>query len=305
MHQADLAPPKPPPEGVVLDHLLAEGVSWADAGEWLPALPHESVDLFFTSPPYANMRAYSRIAPDDYVEWFVPFAEAMLTATKPSGSFVLNINDRVVNGERHPYVFELVLALRQLGWKWIETYMWVKPNAIPGRFGPRTKDAWEYVFWFAKGRPYFDLDSIRVPYRTAPEERTRRALDPSPRRNTAAGHGRTRAQTYQLGAADPGNVIMAPLTYNQHYGVAHTAAMPEKLAEFVIKAGSPPGGIVIDPFAGSGTTSLIARLLNRRAGGLELHREFVDEAVARLQGAGLPDTNSGTGAESQLRLVVA
>jgi DNA modification methylase len=305
MKRADQAPPNPP-SGGVLDQLLTDGVTWADSREWLPALPEESIDLFFTSPPYANMRAYSRIHPDEYVGWFVPFAQAMLTSVKPTGSLVLNIKDRVVNGERHPYVFELVLALRQLGWKWIETYIWAKPNAIPGRFGPRTKDAWEYVFWFAKGRPYFDLDAVRVPYRTPPEERARRALDPSPRRNTAAGHGRTRARTYELGGADPGNMIVAPLTYNQHYGVAHTAAMPEALAEFVIKAGSPPGGVVIDPFAGSGTTSLVARRLKRQAGGIEIHREHVEEAIERLRGADLPvQADRRTAQVSQVRRVVA
>ena len=275
-------PPHPPQSGT-LDQLLADGVTWGDAREWLPTIGPESVDLFFTSPPYANLRDYARIDPDDYVEWFLPFSSAMFEAAKPSGSFVLNIKDRVVRGERHPYVYELVLALRNQGWRWIDTYVWVKPNAIPGRFGPRAKDAWEYVYWFAKGRPYFDLNAVRVPYRTTDAERHRREADTSPRRNTAAGHGRTRAQTFRHGAADPGNVITVPLTYNQHYGVAHTAAMPEPLAEFFIKAGSPEGGIVVDPFAGGGTTSVVAARMNRRAGGLELHREHVDEARRRLE----------------------
>lgn len=274
-------PPTPPASGA-LGVLLADGVTWGDAREWLPALPEGSIDLFFTSPPYANMRDYARIEPDRYVAWFMPFADSMLRALKPSGSFVLNIKDRVVNGERHPYVLELVLALRRSGWRWIETYIWVKPNAIPGRFGSRTKDSWEYVYWFSKGKPYFNLDDIRVPYRTTDAEQARRKLDPSPRRNTPAGHGRKRSQTFRHGAADPGNVITVPLTYNQHRGVAHTAAMPERLAEFFVKAGSPEGGVVIDPFAGGGTTSVVAASLRRQAGGIERHREHVDEARRRL-----------------------
>ena len=266
-----------------LECLLADGVTWGDAAVWLPVLPAGSVDLFFTSPPYANLRSYSRIDPDHYVEWFLPFADKILPATRPTGSFVLNINDRCVAGERHPYVFELVLAMRKRGWRWIETYTWVKPNAIPGRYGRRTKDAWEYVFHFSPTtKPYFDLDAIRVPYKTSAEEIARRLVDPSPRRNTPAGHGRTRAQTYRHGGADPGNVIVAPITYNQHYGVSHTAAMAEGLAEYVISAFCPPGGVVVDPFAGSGTTSVVARRLGRRAGGLELHREFAEEAQRRL-----------------------
>ncbi len=52
-----------------------------------------------------------------------------------------------------------------MGWRWIETYIWAKPNAVPGKFGPRTKDSFEYVYHFAKGGrpPYFDLDAVRVP----------------------------------------------------------------------------------------------------------------------------------------------
>lgn len=281
----------PPPPGhaeAALERLLDEGVTWGDASEWLPALPDSSVDLFFTSPPYADARAYSRIHPDCYVEWFLPHARAMLAVTKPNGSFVLNIKNRVaksgpLRGQRHPYVYELVLALQRLGWRWVETYIWSKPNAVPGRFGPRTKDAFEYVYYFAKGpKPYFDLDAIRVPYKTSESEILRRRLDQNGRRETAAGYGRNRAQTYEKGGADPGNVLSVPQSYNQHYGVEHTAPMPEGLAEFFIKAASPPDGIVIDPFCGAATTQVVARRLGRRAGGLDIHRPFVEEACKRM-----------------------
>lgn len=281
--------PQPPesPESV-LSRLVSEGVTWGDASIWLPALPEASVDVFFTSPPYADARAYSRIHPDLYVDWFMPHARAMLRATKATGSFVLNIKNRVaksgpLRGQRHPYVYELVLALQYLGWRWIETYIWAKPNAVPGRFGPRTKDAFEYVYHFAKGvKPYVDLDAVRVPYKTSESEIARRRLDPNGRRETAAGYGRNRAQTYERGGADPGNVLSVPQTYNQHYGVEHTAPMPEGLAEFFIKAMCPPGGVVIDPFSGAATTQVVARRLGRVAGGLEIHRPFVDGARERL-----------------------
>ena len=151
------APPSPPNDSAAaLALLLEEGVTWGDAEIWLPALPPASVNLFFTSPPYADARAYSRIHPDRYVEWLLPFARAMYEAATETGSLVLNIKNRVaktgpLRGQRHPYVYELVLALQHMGWRWIETYVWAKPNAVPGRFGPRTKDAFEYVYHFARG----------------------------------------------------------------------------------------------------------------------------------------------------------
>jgi DNA modification methylase len=272
----------------VLEMLLDEGVTWGDSAVWLPRLPRSSVDLFFTSPPYADARSYARIHPDRYVEWFLPFARAMYEATTEAGSLVLNIKNRVaqagpLRGQRHPYVYQLVLALQHMDWRWLETYIWAKPNAVPGRYGPRTKDAFEYVYHFARGvRPSFDLDAIRVPYRTSAAEIERRKLDTNGRRNTNAGFGRDRTGTYVHGGADPGNVVTVPQRYNQHYGVAHTAAMPEGLASFFIRAVCPPDGIVIDPFAGGGTTTVVARRLGRRAGGIELHQDFVMEARRRI-----------------------
>lgn len=272
-----------------LDTLFEQGVMHGDALDYLPKLPKSSVDLFFTSPPYADARAYSRIHPDNYVEWFMPFAEAMFEATADSGSLIVNIKNRVANrgelrGQRHPYVYQLVLAMQEMGWRWIETYIWAKPNAVPGRFGPRTKDSFEYVYHFARGdKPFFDLDSIRVPYKASKAEIERRKQDKLGRRSTEAGFGRDRTKTYLLGGADPGNVVSVPQTYNQHKGVAHTAAMPEGLAEFFVKAASPDGGVVVDPFAGSGTTVVVARRHGRRAGGFELHEDFVTEAHRRIR----------------------
>jgi len=271
-----------------LSRVLHDGVTYGDAIDWLPSLPSDSVDLYFTSPPYADARAYSRIHPDRYVDWFLPFARAMYDTTRDTGSLILNIKNRVANrgplrGQRHPYVYQLVLALQHMGWRWIETYIWAKPNAVPGRFGPRTKDAFEYVYHFARGtRPHFDLNAVRVPYRADPAEIMRRNRDTLGRRNTQAGFGRDRTKTYRLGGADPGNVVSVPLTYNQHRGVAHTAAMPEGLAAFFVRAASPEGGIVLDPFAGGGTTVVVARRLGRRAGGFEIHKDFVDEARSRI-----------------------
>jgi DNA modification methylase len=282
--------PKVPRTGTaVLNDLLADGVTWGDSSLWLPKLPRSSANLFFTSPPYADARSYSRIHPDRYVEWFLPFARAMYDATAETGSLVINIKNRVaqsgpLRGQRHPYVYQLVLALQHMGWRWLETYIWAKPNAVPGRFGPRTKDAFEYVYHFARGpKPWFDLGAIRVPYKTSAAEIERRKLDTNGRRNTNAGFGRDRTGTYSHGGADPGNVVSVPQTYNQHYGVAHTAAMPEGLASFFVKAVCPADGVVIDPFAGSGTTTVVARRLGRRAGGLELHQEFVIEARRRIK----------------------
>ena len=115
VHPSALSPPAPQAgPGEALEALLSEGQTWGDSAEWLPVLPSESVDLWFTSPPYADARAYSRIHPDHYVEWFLPYGKLMLEATKNTGWLVLNIKNRVASsgplqGQRHPYVYQLVL----------------------------------------------------------------------------------------------------------------------------------------------------------------------------------------------------
>jgi len=89
-----------------------------DCEDVLKIIPDNSVDLIFTSPPYADQRkkTYGGIHPDDYVEWFLPKTEQMLRVLKPTGTFVLNIKEKVVDSERSTYVMELILAMRKQGW---------------------------------------------------------------------------------------------------------------------------------------------------------------------------------------------
>jgi len=103
-----------------------------DCRQVLKTLGDNSIDLIFTSPPYADSRSntYGGIKPDEYVDWFLPISKELLRVLKPTGTFVLNIKEKVVNGERHTYVIELILALRKQGWLWTEEFIWHKKIAI-------------------------------------------------------------------------------------------------------------------------------------------------------------------------------
>jgi DNA modification methylase len=107
----------------------------------------ESFDLIITSPPYADPRAhtYGGVKPDRYVSWFLPRAAEFQRVLKRTGSFVLNIKEKVEDGERHTFVLELILALRQHGWLWTEEYIWHKKNCHPGKWSNRFRDAWRRV----------------------------------------------------------------------------------------------------------------------------------------------------------------
>ena len=122
----------------------------------LERLPSESVDLIITSPPYADSRknSYGGIHPDLYVEWFLPIGSELKRVLNAEGSFVLNIKEKAVNGERHTYVLELILALKKQGWLWTEEYIWHKRNCHPGKWPNRFRDAWERCLQFNKTRDF-------------------------------------------------------------------------------------------------------------------------------------------------------
>ena len=145
---------------------LMNQIVHGDCEEVLKRLPGNSVDLIFTSPPYADQRArtYGGIRPDDYVDWFLPKAEQFFRVLKPTGTFVLNIKERVVNGERHTYVLELILRMRQQGWLWTEEFMWHKKNSYPGKWPNRFRDSWERLLQFNKQRRFAMFqDEVMVP----------------------------------------------------------------------------------------------------------------------------------------------
>ncbi|MDR2910828.1 MAG: site-specific DNA-methyltransferase, partial [Bacteroidales bacterium] len=116
-----------------------------DCKEMLKSIDDNSVDLIVTSPPYADQRknTYGGISPDKYVEWFLPISKELLRVLKPTGTFILNIKEKVVDGERSTYVMELILEMRKQGWFWTEEFIWHKKNCYPGKWSNRFRDAWE------------------------------------------------------------------------------------------------------------------------------------------------------------------
>jgi len=127
-----------------------------DSKEQLKLLPDNSVDLIVTSPPYADQRksTYGGIHPDKYVEWFLPISEQLIRVLKPTGTFILNIKEKVVDGERSTYVIELILEMRKQGWLWTEEFIWHKKNCYPGKWPNRFRDAWERLLQFNKNKKF-------------------------------------------------------------------------------------------------------------------------------------------------------
>ncbi|MCY4444098.1 MAG: site-specific DNA-methyltransferase [Proteobacteria bacterium] len=238
-------------------------------------MPSDSVDLIVTSPPYADARkrTYGGIKPDEYVEWFSVRADEMLRILKPTGSFVLNIKEKCVNGERHTFVLDLILALkREVGFRWVEEYIWHKTTSAPGKWKYRFRDSWERILHFSKTKEVkMNQDEVKVPIGNWTESRLKNMSDNDKKRMESAtdsGIGRKIEAWDGKSLVYPSNVLhRAPICHN----TGHSAAFPEWLPEFFIKLFTDKDDVVLDPFLGSGTTFCVAKKLDRFPIGIEIN----------------------------------
>jgi len=257
-----------------------------DCLEVLKKAEDDSFDLIITSPPYADRRArtYGGIKPEQYVEWFLPRSEQFLRVLKPTGSFVLNIKEKAENGERHTYVLELILALRKQGWYWTDEYIWHKKNCYPGKWPNRFRDAWERCLHFTKSRKFkMNQESVMVPMGDWAETRLKALGKNDVVRydsQVGSGFGKNIANWAQRTMAYPTNVLhMATECGNKN----HSAAFPRALPEWFIKLFTDEGDVVLDPFAGSGTTLEVAKELRRNAVGIEMLPEYCEMAREKIE----------------------
>lgn len=267
---------------VELETRLIQG----DCREVLKTLPDNEIDLIFTSPPYADSRSatYGGIKPDEYVDWFLPISAELLRVLKPSGTFVLNIKEKVVDGERHTYVIELILAMRKQGWLWTEEFIWHKKNSYPGKWPNRFRDSWERLLQFNKTRRFnMYQDEVMVPMGDWAEKRLKNLSKTDVIRDTSkvgSGFGKRVANWIGRDKVYPTNVLhLATETKNKN----HSAVFPDDLPEWFIKLFTQPGDWVLDPFAGSATTNRAAQKMGRNSIGIEILPEYVQIARSRLQ----------------------
>lgn len=257
-----------------------------DCLEQLQLIADNSIDLIVTSPPYADQRktTYGGIKPDDYVEWFIPIAAQLLRVLKPTGTFILNIKEKVVNGERSTYVLELILAMRKIGWLWTEEFIWHKKNCYPGKWPNRFRDAWERLLQFNKGKQFHMYqDAVMVPTGDWAKARLKHLSETDKRRDNSkvlSGFGKNISNWVGRDMSYPTNVLnLATECGNKN----HSATFPEALPTWFIKLFTQEGDWVLDPFMGSGTTNIAATKLLRNSIGIEILPEYYGRVKSLYQ----------------------
>ena len=247
-------------------------------------LPDASVDLVVTSPPYFGLRTYlddgtpvaSQIGaeptPEGFVDALLAAAEEMTRVLRPEGSIWINLGDRYAGAVPGippksligvPWRFA-IRAIDELGLTLRGEVVWAKPNAMPESVTDRVRRVHETWFHFTLGPRYFaDIDPIREP------STCDRKRGSGPRSKRSTGRGDVAAPTTSHSnpkgkpPASVWSVSTRGLTVPAELGLDHPAAFPVDLPLRIIAGWSPEGGVVLDPFGGSGTTALAARALGR------------------------------------------
>jgi adenine-specific DNA-methyltransferase len=227
-------------------------------------------DLTVTSPPYNIGKEYEKIRVlADYVSWCSKWMGKIHELTAATGSFWLNIGYVPVpdSGKAVPLAY---LLWNQSPFYMIQEVVWNYGAGVASRhsFSPRN----EKLLWYVRNPDdyYFDLDSVRDPDVKYPNQKKNGKL-----------------KCNQLGK-NPSDVWQIPkvtsgANRSSKERTPHPAQFPSALIERVIKASCPPGGLVLDPFVGSGTTSVVARQNGRLSVGFDVRTDYLDIAVSRLE----------------------
>lgn len=257
-----------------------------DCLQKLKLLEDNSVDLIVTSPPYADQRkkTYGGISTEEYVKWFLPISKELLRVLKPTGTFILNIKEKVQNGERSTYVLELILEMRKQGWLWTEEFIWHKKNSYPGKWPNRFRDAWERLLQFNKNKKFnMYQETVMVPTGDWAKTRLRKLSETDQIRDNSkvgSGFGKNISNWVDREMAYPTNVLHLATECNNKN---HSAAFPSSLPEWFIKLFTKEGDVVLDPFMGSGTTNIVAQRMGRNSIGIEIQEQYYEMVKTNIK----------------------
>ncbi|TET90692.1 MAG: site-specific DNA-methyltransferase [Methanomassiliicoccales archaeon] len=271
--------------GVVVYKSFGDEILPGDCQKVLKRFSNDTFDLIITSPPYADRRkkTYGGMHPDKYVEWFMPRAKEFQRVLKPTGTFILNVKEIAVKGERHTYVIDLIKEMREQEWLWTEEYIWHKKNCYPGKWPNRFRDAWERCLQFNKQKKFAMYQEAVMEQvgdwaqtRLSNLSETDKIRDES---DVGSGFGKRVANWLGREMVYPTNVLHLSTECGN---VGHSAAFPLSLPDWFIRLFTKEGDLVLDPFSGSGTVGVAAKRLNRNFVLIDIEPQYEEIARERV-----------------------
>ncbi len=241
-------------------------------------LPDKSIDLTVTSPPYDNLRDYN-----GYTFEFEPIAAELWRVTKPGGVVVWVVADATVKGSETGTSFRQALGFMGLGFRLHDTMIYGKDK--PPMNDNRYQSSFEFMFVFSKGKPK-TFNPIKVSKSTN-DKRGAKPFHRNKGTGMVNGFSKPKEKTkikdnYWFYVASGGNSTKDKIAHQ------HPAIFPEALARDHIISWSNPGGLILDPMCGSGTTLKMAVEQGRQYIGIDISREYVNLASKRVSGARIP-----------------
>ena len=238
-----------------------------------------------TSPPYYGLRDYNHEGqigleetPEEYIAAMVEVFRCVWDVLEDDGTLWLNIGDSyAANKQLIGVPWLLAFALKKNGWILRQDIIWHKPNPMPESVQDRCTKAHEYIFLMSKSQKYYyDNEAIKDPVKQ--DWGTRDRTD-GKYHNEGSGlqpHSGLE-KSYEMA-----NKRSVWTVNTKPYAGAHFAVFPSDLIEPCILAGAPVGGIVLDPFMGSGTTAQVAQSLGRQYLGCELNPDYKALQISRV-----------------------
>ncbi len=258
--------------------------------ELIKQIPDNYIDLIITSPPYANIKSYGKdinvLHPDNYVGWILNLFESSYRVLKPSGSFILNIDDKCINKLRHPYIFDLILSvIKFTNLKLYDYYFWHKKSYLPNGNKKRLNHSTEWILHFCKDQNQikWNMDNVREQYKESSLKRIKSTIKnyKTDKNGIKISIDQKQKKLNQKGKI-PDNVFKFNTNQTER-GNKHPAPFNKELPTWFIKALTDEGDVVLDPFMGSGTTAIAAIEQNRNWIGFELNNEYIKLAQKRIK----------------------
>lgn len=276
-----------------------------DSRELLGDLADDSVDLVITSPPFALQRKkeYGNESQEQYVDWLLEFGGLVYKKLKPEGSFVLDLGGAYQKGipARSLHNFRVLIRMcDEVGFFLAEDFYWFNPSKLPSpiewvnKRKLRAKDSVNTIWWLSKTAwPKADVTKVLTAY----SDRMKKLLENPTAFYTPklrpSGHDISGGFGKDNGGAIPSNLLQIPNTESNGIYVAgckevgetsHPARFPPKLPEFFIRLLTEPNDLVVDIFAGSNTTGMVAEVEGRRWLSFEERREYLAASAFRFFG---------------------